>query len=111
MGRGTKCKREEPDVELQKLGVLKQMAAVCTGQDHHYTAFWKQVSMELRLMDNPKTLCRLKRDIMCLIYDSHASSLTVAPLHTNTSTPHMSAHHPYSTQCGGSFLESLNSDY
>ncbi len=71
--RGIKRKsRSVPDVELQKLDVLKQMAAKVEVDPtpDAFTTFGNQVASELRLLQDAANVTRRKRNIMNMIYDA-----------------------------------------
>lgn len=71
--RKEKRKRmSEKDIELQKLEVLKKMAAKVDAEPtpDTLTAFGNQVVLEIRLIQDPVQLSRLKKSIMIMIYDS-----------------------------------------
>lgn len=65
-------RRSENDIELQKLVVLKQMASKVEADSTPdvFTTFGNQVASELRLIQEPEILTRLKRNIMNMIYDA-----------------------------------------
>lgn len=74
--RGTKRKaRSVSDVELQKLAVLKEMAAKIEVDPtpDAFTTFGNQVAAELRLLQDTAIVTRLKRNIMNMIYDAQDS--------------------------------------
>ncbi|KAM9342392.1 uncharacterized protein KZ484_015105 [Pholidichthys leucotaenia] len=63
-------KRSENDIEVQKLGFLKQMAARIEGDPPDACAtFGNQVASEMRLIQDQVSVTRLKRNIMNMIYD------------------------------------------
>lgn len=64
--------RSETDIELQKLVFLKQIAAKGAADltADAFTTFGNQVASELRLIQDPAYLTRLKRNIMNMIYDT-----------------------------------------
>ncbi|XP_062239063.1 uncharacterized protein wu:fb74b10 [Platichthys flesus] len=78
--RGVKRKARTEDIELQKLLVLKQMAAKVDA-DHAdgFTTFGNQVASELRLISDPANLTRLKRQIVNMIYDTQDSERKQPP--------------------------------
>ena len=78
--RGVKRKARTEDIELQKLLVLKQMAAkVDADQADGFTTFGNQVASELRLIKDPANLTRLKRRIVNMIYDTQDSERQQPP--------------------------------
>lgn len=86
--REEKCKRiSETDIELQKLEVLKTMAAKVDAEPTQdaLTAFGNQVVLELRQIKDPGYLARLKKNIMVMIYDTQETernrSLSPHPQH------------------------------
>lgn len=74
--RGIKRKaRAVCDVELQKLAVLKEMAAKVEVDPtpDAFTTFGNQVVAELRLLQDTAIVTRVKRNIMNMIYDAQDS--------------------------------------
>lgn len=68
-----KRKRVSEDaVELQKLDLLKQMVAQMDSQTPRdtFTFFGNQVALELRDIQDPVLLSRVKRSIMIMIYNA-----------------------------------------
>lgn len=79
--RGIKRKsRSVPDVELQKLAVLKQMAAKVEADPtpDAFTTFGNQVASELRLLQDAANVTRLKRNIMNMIYDAQDAERNIS---------------------------------
>ncbi|AWO97458.1 Hypothetical protein SMAX5B_008004 [Scophthalmus maximus] len=69
--RKTRCGGD--DIEWQKLDILKQMAASVEAADRFpddFAIFGNEVAMELRLLEDPSNVTRLKREILNLIYDA-----------------------------------------
>lgn len=97
--RSEKRKVTESEIELQKLEYLKQMSAsVNSGFSQpcdSAAAFGQQVAAELRAIQDPVTLARLKKNIMNLVYDTLEATLnTPPPTYTTPSTSTYIAPHP-----------------
>lgn len=89
--RGIKRKsRSVPDVELQKLAVLKQMAAKVEADPtpDAFTTFGNQVASELRLLQDAANVTRLKRNIMNMIYDAQDSERNISSSSHSPSAPY-----------------------
>ncbi|XP_062861167.1 uncharacterized protein LOC134323555 [Trichomycterus rosablanca] len=116
--KGVKRKRRsEADVELQKLVVLKQMAAKVDADSTPdvFTTFGNQVALELRQIQDPAIVTRLKRNIMNMIYDAQEHersrpSSSHAPYTFQPINPPQQSHPQYVAHQGSepqSFLQKL----
>jgi len=110
----------ETDVELQKLEVLKRMAAKVDVQPtpDALTAFGNQVVLELRQIQDPGYLARLKKNIMVMINDAHETerNRSFSSHRQVISAPPLAQSHPcYSSTLSPhpTFLQTLqdNSNY
>ncbi|KAF4114019.1 hypothetical protein G5714_004242 [Onychostoma macrolepis] len=88
--REEKRKRmSETDIELQKLEVLKKLAAKVDAEQtpDALTAFGNQVALEMRQIQDPGYLARLKRSIMIMIYDTQEAERNRSLSSTAQPTP------------------------
>lgn len=89
--RGVKRKgKSEKDIELMKLAFLKQMAARIDADPtpDAFTAFGNQVAAELRQIEDPSYLTRLKRNIMNMIYDTQDTERSGSSSRAPPPAPH-----------------------
>jgi len=89
--RGIKRKaRAVSDVELQKLAVLKEMAAKVEVDPtpDAFTTFGNQVAAELRLLQDTAIVTRLKRNIMNMIYDAQDGEINRSSSSHSQSAPY-----------------------
>ncbi|XP_059383092.1 uncharacterized protein LOC132117798 [Carassius carassius] len=72
---GKRTRSSEPDIELQKLEVLKQMSAKVLENPSVDAAavFSSQVALEYRLLRDPSVQMRVRRQIMALLYEAQDS--------------------------------------
>lgn len=88
--RGIKRKARVSDIELQKLAVLKQMAAnvEVDPTPNAFTTFGNQVAAELSLFQDTAIVTTLKWNIMNMIYDAQDTEINRSSSSHSPSAPY-----------------------